>query len=330
MTNMKQKITLLLFMISFLSWEGNAQTQFWSDTFEDVGAPSSGTRTPENDGGGVFSTPYPSYFARVTNSDIDLFFGSYSGQEGSKFWAAEDNDGAFGSGNEEQQIDFTNINISGKTGLSFKGLFAANNQNAAFESLAFGFTHSDYIIVEYQIDGGPYVPLIRFFANNSVGTGVNNKSLAEELSGDEIGEGTILTTSFGEFTKTIPATGTILNLRIRVFTNGGSEEIAFDNFRLFEAPVCTNPTVPTLAASANPVCNSASTTLNITGTLNDATQWAIYTGSCGGSLVGTTATSTFVVTPTGPSTTYYVRGEGGCVTPGSCGSITINVSTVSL
>ena len=93
---------------------------------------------------------------------------------------------------------------------------------------------------------------------------------------------------------------------------------------------CTDPTVPTVTASVNPVCNGASTTLNITGTLNDATQWAVYTSSCGGSLVGTTATSTFVVTPTGPSTTYYIRGEGGCVTPGSCGSITINVSTVSL
>ncbi|NJM79932.1 MAG: T9SS type A sorting domain-containing protein [Flavobacterium sp.] len=95
-------------------------------------------------------------------------------------------------------------------------------------------------------------------------------------------------------------------------------------------PLCTNPTVPTITASVNPVCQGNTTTLNIAGTLNSATQWAIYRGSCGGTLVGTTTTSTFVVTPTGPSTTYYVRGEGGCVTPGSCGTLTVNVSSVSI
>ncbi|NVK08111.1 MAG: T9SS type A sorting domain-containing protein, partial [Tenacibaculum sp.] len=32
------------------------------------------------------------------------------------------------------------------------------------------------------------------------------------------------------------------------------------------------------------------------------------------------------VTPSAPSTTYYIRGEGGCVTPGSCGTVTVNVT----
>jgi hypothetical protein len=92
---------------------------------------------------------------------------------------------------------------------------------------------------------------------------------------------------------------------------------------------CTDPTVPIITASVSPVCASSTTTLNIAGTLNDATQWVIYTGSCGGTLVGTTTTSSFVVTPAGPSTTYYVRGEGGCVTPGSCAFLTVNVTTVN-
>lgn len=90
---------------------------------------------------------------------------------------------------------------------------------------------------------------------------------------------------------------------------------------------CTNPTVPTITATPNPICVGSSATLNITGTLNDATQWAIYTGSCGGILLGTTTTSSFVVTP-GTTTTYYVRGEGGCVTPGSCGDRTVNVTAL--
>jgi Secretion system C-terminal sorting domain len=92
----------------------------------------------------------------------------------------------------------------------------------------------------------------------------------------------------------------------------------------FSCSSCTSPTVPTVAATS-PICAGGSSTLTITGTLNSATAWHIYSGSCGGTLVGTTATSTFVVSP-GATTTYFVRGEGGCVTPGSCGSTIVNVT----
>ncbi|MBP0902413.1 beta strand repeat-containing protein [Mariniflexile gromovii] len=93
-------------------------------------------------------------------------------------------------------------------------------------------------------------------------------------------------------------------------------------------PPCTNPTVPTITSTS--VCSGNTATLNISGTLNDATQWAIYTGSCGGTLVGTTTTSSFTTAALNSNTTYYVRGEGGCVTPGSCGTVTVNVSNISL
>ncbi|WP_299603725.1 T9SS type A sorting domain-containing protein [uncultured Aquimarina sp.] len=91
---------------------------------------------------------------------------------------------------------------------------------------------------------------------------------------------------------------------------------------------CTDPDVPTIVASPTAVCNGNTTTLNITGSLNDATQWVVYTGSCGGTQVGTTTSSSIVVTPTGPSTTYFIRGEGGCVTPGSCGSVSVTVNNL--
>ncbi|UBM58001.1 choice-of-anchor D domain-containing protein [Marinilongibacter aquaticus] len=91
---------------------------------------------------------------------------------------------------------------------------------------------------------------------------------------------------------------------------------------------CTPPTVPTVTHSPATVCNGGTATLNITGTLNDASHWAIYTGSCGGTLIGTTATSSFEVTPSSPSTTYYIRGEGGCTAPSSCGTVTVNVTAL--
>lgn len=91
---------------------------------------------------------------------------------------------------------------------------------------------------------------------------------------------------------------------------------------------CTDPDVPTVTASAPTICPSGSSTLNITGNLNDATQWNVYTGSCGGTSIGTTSTGTFVVSPT-TTTTYFIRGEGGCVTPGTCGSVTVTVQDVT-
>ncbi len=90
---------------------------------------------------------------------------------------------------------------------------------------------------------------------------------------------------------------------------------------------CTDPDVPTVSATTSPICTGGNTNLNITGSLNDATNWHIYTGSCGGTQIGTTATGTFNVNPT-TTTTYYIRGEGGCVTPGSCGSVTVTVNNL--
>ena len=87
------------------------------------------------------------------------------------------------------------------------------------------------------------------------------------------------------------------------------------------------PDVPTVTSSPEPFCMSGdNVTLLISGNLHGAEYWAIYTGSCGGSLVGTTTSASYVVNPSG-NTTYYVRGEGSCYTPGSCGSVSVTLNT---
>jgi len=45
-------------------------------------------------------------------------------------------------------------------------------------------------------------------------------------------------------------------------------------------------------------------------------------------LLGSTSLSTFEVTPSS-TTVYYIRGEGGCVTPGSCGSVSVTAQDVT-
>jgi len=93
---------------------------------------------------------------------------------------------------------------------------------------------------------------------------------------------------------------------------------------IFTVVVCTDPTLPTLNANFTSICGNQSSTLTVSaGTLNSATNWKWYSGSCGGTLVGT---GTSVTVSPKVTTTYYARGEGGCVTPGACASITITVT----
>ncbi len=93
---------------------------------------------------------------------------------------------------------------------------------------------------------------------------------------------------------------------------------------LFFKTLCNQPEVPTLSVSPATVCNGDIATLNITGTFTDVVTWRIYTDSCDGTEIGTTTTGTFAFpNPITEETTFYVSGEGGCVNPDVCESITI-------
>ena len=98
------------------------------------------------------------------------------------------------------------------------------------------------------------------------------------------------------------------------------QEMPFD---ISYTTTCTNAATPTASASPLNSCAGTPVTLRATGDLNNAAEYRWYTGSCGGTLVGTGAT--LIVSPT-VTTTYFVRGEGGCTTPGLCGQVTVTVT----
>ncbi|TXD46299.1 T9SS type A sorting domain-containing protein [Polaribacter sp. IC073] len=100
----------------------------------------------------------------------------------------------------------------------------------------------------------------------------------------------------------------------------------FDTIILTTAS-CVAPETPSIAPAPGIICDGNSALISISGALNDATEWKIYTGSCGGTLIGATNTSYFIVEPPPGTTTYYVRGEGGCVTLGTCGTVTFTTTT---
>ncbi len=232
----------LYFFLAFfaITIHSNAQTQIWSDTFEDTGAPSTGSRTPSLN----FScgSPATSYFFRTDNSGITLGTGSYTNFQGSKFWAGEDLDSGptctNASISANQFVTWSGINIAGKTALSFKGLFAANGSfGSNWEGSSFG-ANQDYIVVEYRIDGGSWNKAVAFYA----GTTGQTQTLKLETTGDLVGDGADLTYSFAEFSANLSGTGSLLDLRLNVFANGSAtEEIAVDNFRLFGTNATTLP-----------------------------------------------------------------------------------------
>ncbi len=137
----------------------------------------------------------------------------------------------------------------------------------------------------------------------------------------------------------VPSSGVTLDtyLRMRVTVDWFGNTISgscynpqygeVEEYAVMVSSTCTDPDFPVLSGVGS-VCDGGSATIDITGDLNSASQWVVYTGSCGGTQVTTTSGSSFDVTPSGPSTTYFVRGEGGCVTPGICNEITLNVTDV--
>ncbi|SEJ22658.1 SprB repeat-containing protein, partial [Flavobacterium terrigena] len=289
---MKKNFTLTFALLLCFFWiGGNAQTQFWSDTFD--ASPTSGIRTPEENGG-VGGPPNTSYFRLTDGSTVSQNV-TFTGKQGTNYWAGEDHNAAgtgfTSSGAEgaitnsplnELSINWTGINISGKTGLSFRGLFAANSTNEPWDNVnaclsGAGTTNTDYITVQYRIDAGAYVDLIRFFNKGSATNGMH-KYLFEDTDGNGCGDGTQLTNVFGEFIKTISGTGTTLDIRINVYSEGNNEEWAIDNFRLFETPTCTAPTI-----TGNPpnrtICAGNNTTFPSNATGATGFQWQVNTGS---------------------------------------------------
>ena len=89
---------------------------------------------------------------------------------------------------------------------------------------------------------------------------------------------------------------------------------------------CIDPDIPNLGPGQT-ICKGDLISMNVgSAILNDATNWMWYSDSCGGNFIGSGDT---IITSPLASTTYYVRGEGGCVTPDACANIAITVSTVN-
>ena len=121
----------------------------------------------------------------------------------------------------------------------------------------------------------------------------------------------------------VPNSVTTTAIIMVISANGTFFDISNNVFAITTGVSCDAPTIPTTGGSTS-ICVGGTATLTITGgSLNDATDWVWYSGSCGGTQVGT-GTSITVSNPG----VYYVRGEGGCVTPGACKNVSLLTHTI--
>jgi hypothetical protein len=92
------------------------------------------------------------------------------------------------------------------------------------------------------------------------------------------------------------------------------------------AQTTCNAPVITEVKGGGTFCPNVEVTLEVVGTLNNATTWTWYTDSCGGQAAGTGTSIKVKVTKT---TTYYVRGTGGCVgATATCTSVVVKYDDV--
>ncbi len=314
------KINLLsLLLVAVLPMATFAQATLYSQDFEgtdfDTYQLYDGAANP------IAFTPIATdYIAKGTPGGFP--FGNTTTGFSGNIVACEDYDGAGVFGIPYLQTDL--FSIAGYTNLTLSIRFAAPRGSDGFI-----YESSDFVRVEYRIDATPWQQAHFFGGSN------NGRCYYDALDNGITGSGDDVPTNQNSqvFLESLSGTGSNLRLRIYFGSQGAHEEFAIDDILVQGSLPCNDPDVPVITATPTTVCDGDTVTLDWTGAnLNDATQWHVYSGSCGGTLIDSTASNTLVVTPTLPSTTYYIRGEDGtgCVDEltGVCDSITIQVNTI--
>nr|MBX2875715.1 hypothetical protein [Saprospiraceae bacterium] len=237
-------------------------------------------------------------------------------------WSAFDDSGA--SAGTISQAGDLDLSSSGDQLFAFNGSSLPNSETDPDFLAAIDFEGSAGWDANAANSNTSDLPTI--FANNS-GTSF---SVAHMDNGKFDCTGTNSTTS-----------GLPVDLRTNIYTannwqfeDSGSARFDFTNFCNFTCTAaCTDPTINSLTTNSsigsNTFCSGDNVVITINGSPGDATTWNLYTGSCGGTLVGsTTATdgATFTINSIAATTTYYVGGTGGCVASPTCTSILITVN----
>ena len=226
---------------------------------------------------------------------------------------------------------------SGNPGIDMKNNIFVNTMTSTFgKNYALGlaydgsFSNLNSNRNDFFTTGSPLA--IAGGLNNSPSGDLNNLTALQTLTGKDLNSKNVLP----EFVSSIDLhlTAAAINLAnldakgtpvsVTVDIDCDMRQATTPDIGADEIAGCNNPMITSVSADVNPIpCSGNSTTLTVVGSLNQATDWKWYKGSCGGALVGSGLT--LPVMPDA-NTTYYVRGEGGCTSEGPCDSISISIA----
>ena len=192
------------------------QTAIFEEPFDDDSefTVTQGTLTQDGD---------DNYFILAQNANPSINK-SYT-ESGTNFLAGQDlNDAEVNS--DPAQVEWRGINISGESGLEFTGEFGEVLDGSG------DIEESDFLRVEYQIDGGGYQTLIEF-------RGDPNDEFAVDTDGDDVGDGQSISSNDGSlisFTRNISGTGSSLDFRFTASVGAADEDFAVDDFSITSSP----------------------------------------------------------------------------------------------
>ncbi|MFM7645265.1 MAG: hypothetical protein ACKO41_00980 [Sphingomonadales bacterium] len=132
-------------------------------------------------------------------------------------------------------------------------------------------------------------------------------------------------------TISLPAAAQINGLKFRFVRNtGGTVTIRVDDVVLSGTPAVVGSCGTNVSVSSSVTASCGPTAVNlsvVSGPLLPGASWVWYSGSCGGTRVGTGATITGV--PVNATTNFFVRSEGAtCGATRPCETVTVTVTPI--
>jgi len=212
---MKTLIKLLtITFILFYSQFSVGQTQIYILDFESAGGY---TTTPAEFTDGDYD-----YFIRTDGSNISTVT-SWIGTLGSFYFGAQDTDAD--QATTPCVIDISNIDITGYNNLEFRVYLAEDDATDGAED----WDASHYVHFDYDIDNSStFTNLLHIESEGGTNT---LPKIDDDFDGT--GEGTTITNTFTQFTRSISGTGTDLDLKITINLLQGDVDIAIDHIEIY-------------------------------------------------------------------------------------------------
>ncbi|MDX2173100.1 MAG: T9SS type A sorting domain-containing protein [Bacteroidota bacterium] len=248
-------------------------------------------------------SPAPFNLIKVGSGVFNVFLGKYNSSTGALIWAKNT------GGNGSNGMGAYSITSDQANNIYLCGFFDGSTDFDFTSGITtfspYTTSGSDIFIAKYD-NSGNYI-----LAQNIGGaTGSGNEAYSINVNSlnEIVVSGNFISTPDFDFSA---ATNTLSSM--------GGKDCFFAKYTQ-----CISPTTPTLSTNNATICAGGSFTFSVSnGSLNSASNWVWSSGICGTNTValGNTVTLTPTIT-----TTYYVRGEGGCIIPGVCATGSIVVS----